>query len=132
MAVCQAGFTHHPRIQQFQAQHLCPSISSKERWEELEALRGHIRPCRHTGKSLATAVLCDHNLVHISLYQIAYPKAATTKINAFLYRANYGDPNIRYYSPSQISENEVRIGLTRKRGSTTAYEALLPWNKHKC
>ena len=38
---------------------------------------------------------------------------------------------IRLYSPSQISEAETWIGLTRKKGSTTAYQALLPINKLK-
>ena len=30
-----------------------------------------------------------------------------------------------------LSEAETSIGLTQKRGGTTAYQALLPVNKHK-
>jgi hypothetical protein len=39
--------------------------------------------------------------------------------------------NFRFYSPSQISEAEKLIGLTQKRGSTTAYQALRPINSQK-
>jgi hypothetical protein len=65
------------------------------------------------------------------LYRIVFPKAMAAEINAFLYRANYGSIDFRFYSASQISETEKRIGLTRKRGSTTAYQALLPINIQK-
>jgi hypothetical protein len=40
--------------------------------------------------------------------------------------------NFHFYSPSQINRAGERIGLTRKKGSTTAYQALLPINKQKC
>ena len=63
-------------------------------------------------------------------YRITFPKATSAEINAFLHHTNYGDLTFRFFSPSQISENETRIGLTRKRGSTTtAYQALLPRDK---
>ena len=77
--------------------------------------------------------LCSgHDLLLLALYRITFPKATAAEINAFLYRANYGSLTFRFYSPSQISETEKWIGLTRKKGSTTAaYQALLPFNKHK-
>ena len=76
--------------------------------------------------------LCSgHDLLLLALYRITFPKATAAEINAFLYRANYGSMTFRFYSPSQISETEKWIGLTRKKGSTTAYQALLPVNKHK-
>ena len=39
--------------------------------------------------------------------------------------------NFRFFSASQICEAEKIIGLTRKRGSTTAYQALRPINRQK-
>ena len=76
-------------------------------------------------------VLRDHDLILLSLYRVAFPKASAAEINAFLYRANFGSLTFRFYSPSQISLAEKRLGLTRKVGSTTAYQALLPRNKRK-
>ena len=53
------------------------------------------------------------------------------RLAAFLYRVNYGNVTFRYYYPSQISACEQRIGFTRKRGSTTAFQAFLPRNIQK-
>ena len=44
---------------------------------------------------------------------------------------NYGNPNLRFYSPSQITRAEKELGLSRKVGSTTAYRAFLPINIQK-
>ena len=93
-------------------------------------MHGHFRQCRRTGNAFAT-VLRDHDLLLLALYRITFPKATSAEINAFLYRANYGDHTFHFFSPLQISENETRIGLTRKWGSTTAYQALQPINKNK-
>jgi len=83
-----------------------------------------------TGNNRAS-VFRDHNLLLLALYRIAFPKSNAAEINAFLYRANYGSLDFRFYSSSQITEAEQRIGLTTKKGSTTAYQALLPINKQK-
>ena len=65
------------------------------------------------------------------MYRIVFPKATAAEVNAFLYRANYGNLHFRFYSSAQITEAEKRIHLTRKKGSTTAYQALLPINIQK-
>ena len=88
----------------------------------------HARPCHQTGNSRAT-VLHNHDLFLLSLYRLAYPKAMASEINAFMYNTNYGSLNFRFYSASQITIAKQRIGLTRKTGSTTAYQAFLPINK---
>ncbi|KAL7502124.1 hypothetical protein ACHAXN_000189, partial [Cyclotella atomus] len=98
------------------------------RYVALENRLGHFRPCRRTGNKPATA-LRDHNIVFLILYRIAYPKCSAAQINAYLYRVNYGDVLFRFYTKSQISKAERCIGLTRKRGSTTAYQAFLPINQ---
>ena len=130
MAIRHTGDSNNPIFQALRAQRLYPSIDSEKRWAELENVHGHFRQCRRTGNAFVT-VLRDHNLLLLALYRITFPKATSAEINAFLYRANYGDLTFRFFSPSQISENETRIGLTRKRGSTTAYQALQPINKNK-
>ena len=130
VAVNNAGLTNHPAFVQLRALRLFPSISTVRRHVTQQNNLGHIRQCRRTGNRRAT-VLRDHDLLLLALYRIAFPKATAAEINAFLYRANYGSLTFRFYSPSQISEVETWIGLTRKKGSTTAYQALLPVNKNK-
>ena len=56
---------------------------------KVENVEGYGRQYRRTGNAHAT-VLCD-NLLLLSLYRITYPKATSAEINAFLYRASYGD-----------------------------------------
>ena len=89
----------------------------------------HFRPCQ-SGNKLPSR-LRDKDLILLSLYRILFPKALIPEVNAFLYRSNYGDFNFRFYCHSQISLAETRIGLTRKRASTTAYQAFLPVNLRK-
>ena len=132
LAVRQAGITREQLqlFTQFRAQHEYPSLRSERRWEELLATLGHYRQCRRTGNERAT-VLRDHDCILLALYRMAFPKAMAAEINAFLYRANFGNLDFRFYHPSQITKCEKRIGLTRKRGSTTAFQALLPVNRRK-
>jgi len=73
-------------------------------------------------------VLRDHDIVFLALYRVAFPKCSAAQINAFLYRINYGDVTFRFYTAPQITKAETRLGLTRKGGSTTAYQAYLPIN----
>ena len=130
MMVRQMGASRDPIFMLLRAQRVYPSLQTEKRWEALFNRLGHYRQCRRTGNIRAT-VLRDHDQVLLVLYRIAFPKATAAEINAFLYRANYGDVTFRFYSPSQITECEKRVGLTRKRGSTTAYQAYLPRNIRK-
>jgi hypothetical protein len=57
------------------------------------------------------------------MYRAAYPKATAAEVIAFLHNTNG-----RFYHPSQISKAEDRLGLSRKKGSTTARQGLLPLN----
>ena len=130
MAVRQAGASTNPLINQLRAQHVFLSRRIESRWVNLVVNNGHYRKCRHTGNNCAR-VLRGHDLILLALYCLAYPKANAAEINAFLYRVNFGNIMFRFYSPSQISKTEERIGLTKKRGSTTAFQAYLPINKFK-
>ena len=107
--------------------HILPSQLSKYRWEQLEQQVGHYCSCRRTGNNFATR-LCGFDLILLALYWTIYPKASAAKVNAFLYRINYGNVNFSFYSHSQISKAETMIGLSRKAGSCTAYQAFLPRN----
>ena len=127
MAVRLQGRSNDPIFQQLRAQRKYPCVATEARWANLVRTIGHYRPCRRTGNARAK-ILRDHDLVFLALYRLVFPKASIPQCNAFLYRSNYGNLNFRFYSASQISEAESRLGLTRKRGSTTAYQALLPIN----
>ena len=130
MTVRAIGSSNDPLITHLRALRVFPSKRTERRWVNLVNQLGHFRKCRHTGNDRAT-VLRDHDLILLALYRLAYPKATAAEINAFLFRANFGNLMFRFYDPSQISKAEKRIGLTRKVGSTTAYQAMLPINRQK-
>ena len=130
MALRKTGESKNPIFEQLRVLKVYPSKQSEYRWQNLLDTHGHTKPCRRSGNNRAT-VFRNHDLFLLALYRIAFPKTTAAEINAFLYRANYGSITFRFYSNSQVTEAEQRIGLTRKRGSTTAYQALLPVNKQK-
>ena len=61
------------------------------------------------------------------LFRGAFPKATAAEVAAFIFR-NTLKHNPRVFSPSQITYAEDSIGLTRKRGSTSAIQAFSPEN----
>jgi hypothetical protein len=130
LAIHNSGNSNDLFVQNLKQQRLIPSLRSEYRYLTLNATRGHVRACRRTGNNRAT-VLRGHDIFLLALYRIVFPKATAAEVNAFLYRANYGNLHFRFYSSAQITEAEKRIHLTRKKGSTTAYQALLPINIQK-
>ena len=130
LAIRAAGHSDNPLIQEQRQAHTYPSKQTEERWVALEAVTGNALPCRRTGNKRAT-VLKGQDLFFLTSYRIVFPKCTASEINAFLYRINFGNMGFQFYSPSQISEAEKQLFLTRKRGSTTAYQALLPVNVQK-
>ena len=72
------------------------------------------------------------DLFFVAFYRVLYPTATAAEINAFLFTAIHAnDPFPRFYHPSQITRAEDRLGFSRKRGSTTAQQALLAINLAK-
>ena len=130
MNVLQNGDANDPLIQQTRETRTYPSRSTESRWLHRLITTGDTRAYRRTGQQRAE-VLCRDDLLYLALYRICFPKATAAELNAFLYRANYGNINFRFYSNSQITEAELKIFLSRKKGSTTAYQALLPINIQK-
>ena len=111
-------------------EHVYPSSFSERRWIGLEQQLGHARPCKRTGNSDAEH-LKGQDLVFLALYRVFYHKATIAEINAFLHRINIRNPFWHFYYPSQICRAEALIGLTRKKGSTTAHQADYPHNLRK-
>ena len=111
-------------------EHVYPSSMTERRWLELHERIGHVRPCRRSGNADA-ARMRGQDLVFLAMYRTFYPKAKIAEINAFLYRCNLRNPFWNFYHPSQISRAESLIGLTRKKGSTTAHQAYYPRNLRK-
>ena len=117
-------------IRELRHRHILPSQPTQCRWESLQQHLGHYCSCRRMGNNFATR-LRGFDLILLAIYQMIYPKVNAANINAFLYRCNYGNINFQFYSHSQICKAESLIGLSRKAGSTTAYQALLPRNIQK-
>jgi hypothetical protein len=58
-------------------------------------------------------------LYELALYRAAFPKASADEIRGHIARTHF-----QLYSRQDISDAEKRLGLTRKRGCTTANQAL--------
>jgi hypothetical protein len=89
---------------------------------------GHLAPFRHTGnKSLQ--VISGYALVLLAFYNRLHPKATGLEKMAFMWNA-YGRyrQRPRFFSEGEITKAEQRLGLSRKRSSTTANQAFTPIN----
>ena len=122
------GNDNHQNTIQLQQQHLYPHPDTVTRFTNRQQQVGHSRAYRHTGNVRSVREIQGNNLILLSLYRVALPKATHAEVNAFLYEMNSHDPHYQIYSPSQICRAEQRIHLTKKRTSTTAYQALEPRN----
>ena len=101
-------------------QRLFSSKQTERHQQNLQNTHGHARQCTTAHLSFVTVIFSS------SLYN-----ASASKTNAFLFRTNYGNLNFRFFAASQISEAEECIGLTKKRGNITLYQALLHVNTGK-
>ena len=81
--------------------HVYPSSRTTHRWERIQEEVGHLRPCRRTGNSFREG-MGGVDLIYLALFQSFYPKCTIAEVNAFLYRANLGNPNFAFYTQSQI------------------------------
>ena len=124
----------HPAVSNFvdnlRTLHLYPHDKTETRWAELNHQLQHHRACLRSGNKIASR-LRREDLIFLAFYRMLYPKAQADEINAFLYNANFGNVDFTFYSRSQITEAEKLIGLSRKAGSSTAYQAFLPMNIQK-
>jgi transposase len=76
-----------------------------------------------------TLKLSGYYQLLIVLYRSIFPKCSLDQMRTFLFfegAKHYGVGKL--FSRQDISKAEIRIGITKKRGSTTALQALLPRN----
>jgi len=66
------------------------------------------------------------DLYHLVMYRMIFPKASADEIRRFIFSANLWNPQI--FSRVDITRTENILELSRKRASTTAYQALHPRN----
>jgi len=103
-----------------------PCLRTQQRWNRRLLMEGHYRPYERRGnKRPGTIVGSDKFL--LVLFRSKFPKATAAEVAAFLYN-NTLNHNPRIFTPSQISYAEDSLGLTRKKGSTLAIQALRPEN----
>ena len=128
IAVRFAGQENDENIRALRAAKMWPSKWSVQRWTRRLIAEGTIAPYRHTGNQRAR-VLRGIDLVLLAYYRVVFPKALLSEVAAFIWNAwgRFQNPPVLYSLPD-ISKAETRLGLTRKRGSTTAYQAFLPRN----
>jgi len=107
-----------------QGHRLWASRASIYRWRSRFQNLGHIRRYRRTGNSRAS-VLRGTELINLALWRILWPRGNHHEANIWLHHAG---GQFRFYQPSQISKAEDSLGLSMKRASTTARQALLPIN----
>jgi hypothetical protein len=108
--ICIAGITPHPR--------------TERRHRALLAATGSVVPLRHTGNEFAT-MLRGRDAYLLALYRTAHPKSRADEVIAYLMN-NQLVP--RLISRKVLSAAETRLGMSTKRGSTSAYQADLPIN----
>ena len=123
---------NHPLIQEAQKLYLFPSKRTCQRHERRRLELGHFRHFRRTGNKRATVLRGVDNFM-LSYWRSVWPKSTIAELNALLFvsQISRGVQNPRFFSPSQISKAEDRLGLSNKRGSTTVYQAILPRNLAK-
>ena len=64
----------------------------------------------------------------LATFRYAFPKGTADEAIAFIAMHS---TNPRLYSRADITLGEQALGLTRKKSSTTAYQAFTPHNMHR-
>lgn len=118
----------HQTLQQdgTRPQGLYPVKLTTYRWRRRHQLTGSWLQFRPTGNRRAT-VLRGSTAFRLALWKLAHPDSTAAETNAHLWSVS-PPAERRLYSPSQITEAEDRLGLSRKVPSVTAFQALLPRN----
>jgi len=109
LALQQTGFSHLA----------VPAVSSINRW----ARDGTARQPQ-TGGVVRYTLVGEH-LFLLAVCRLLYPKCQADEVACFIAQ---NSANPIFYSRQQITERERELGLTRKKGSTTAWQALTAYN----
>ena len=105
-----------------------PSLWTCNRWISQYQTKGNVRSKRATGNRCAEHEVHSIDLVNPAIHRIVHPEAYIYEVIAYLNNMNL---NSRPYSKSQIFRAEQRLGLGRKKASTTSDYAYLPVNLRK-
>ena len=105
-----------------------PSKRTVRRYVQNINERGFLDAFKRSGNKRAT-VLRRLDLVLLAIYNKKFPVATAAENIAFLWNAfgRHQNPPI-VYNESEICKAEQRIGLSRKKVSTTAFQAFSPQN----
>ena len=103
-----------------------PSERTRRRWNQRLHQEGHNREYERRGNKRPGALVGSDKWL-LLLFRSAFPKATAAEAAAFIYR-NILNHIPRIFSPSQITAAEYSLGLTRKRSSTSAVQAMTPEN----
>ena len=88
--------------------------------------KDRIKPFHQTG-NVPSKDIERLNQMLLVFYLIAYPDAQLDEIEAFLTNSS---PDGKVYSRGEISQRLNELHITKKCGSTKAYQAFMPWNMH--
>ena len=122
------GNDFNPAITELQQQWLYPHPDTVDKFVARHAVVGHSRAYQRTGNARSEREVLGIYLVHFAMYRACLPKATAAEVNAYLFQMNRWDPTYEPYSNSQLTRANQRLHLTKKKSSTTAYQALQPAN----
>jgi hypothetical protein len=94
------------------------------RWSLARWMQNGLPRLRQTGNAPAANLRGEHQFLLV-VFRLVHPKASADEIITFI--ATHSS-NGKRYTRSDISKREMELGLTRKRGSTTALQAYTPRN----
>ena len=118
------GYPYHERVRWLEMWSTNPDsvpismISSLKRWEK------RLIPYRQTGGKREQQ-MSGHHLYLLVLFKKIFPQASASQCAVFV--ACHSADN-RVFTNREISAALKRLHFTRKKGSTTAYEAFSPTN----
>ena len=115
-------------ITRLREQGLYPSEITVDRWMVRRNEHGHARLFCRTGNRRSQREVKHRDLILLALHRAVLHKATFSELNAFIYAMNLHNPDNRMYSYSQLHRAGASILITRKRSSTTAYQAMTPTN----
>ena len=118
------GRHRDPVILSWNQNRLWPCRKTLYNWRKRRQNRGHYNPYRRPGNCRAT-VLRGLEAFQMAWLLSIFPRINAAEISVFFYNAN---GQVRFYDPSQICRAQQRIGLSKKRSSTTAMQASYPIN----
>ena len=114
-------------IELYQTGHAVPTsnIRSIQRW-----IKSGPMPMRKTGNKATTSMGGLH-LFLLAMFKRIYPQATNAQCAVFI--CHYSDDG-RVFTDQEITQGLQKLDMTRKKGSTTAYQAFTPKNQylHKC